>query len=150
MGDHLKYKQVRLNPDVRELLDAYKMDGESYSIAIGRLFKENEQLKKSQELLMKMAMKTDNSIALPTDWHRIAFVIQMMSCYFDFESDDERIGFFKTILGDSLENNPTKTYYLIEDFINEFPDQEETFAPILEWMMESFEIGEKSEGNDDK
>ena len=146
MGDHLKYKQVRLNPDVRESLDAYKMDGESYSIAIGRLFKENEQLKKSQELLMKMVMKTDDAIALPRDWHRIAFVIEMMSAYFDFPSDDAKIEFFKTMLGDSLKNNPTMTYNLIEDFIKEFPEQEETFAPILEWMSESFEIGEKSEG----
>jgi len=39
-----EYKQVRLNPDVRGLLDDYKMNGESYSIAIGRLFKENEML----------------------------------------------------------------------------------------------------------
>ena len=40
-----KYKQIRLNPDVRALLDDYKMTGESYSIAIGRLFKEMEYLK---------------------------------------------------------------------------------------------------------
>ena len=146
MGDHLKYKQVRLNPDVRALLDAYKMDGESYSIAIGRLFKENEQLKKSQELLMMTVMKNDEFLSIPRDWQRISFVIELMSLHMDFDSDDGKIEFFKTMLGDSLKNNSTRAYHLIEDFIKEFPEQEETFAPILEWMSESFEIGEKSEG----
>ena len=40
-----EYKQIRLNPDVREELDSYKMDGESYSIAIRRLFKEYDLFK---------------------------------------------------------------------------------------------------------
>ena len=54
-----EYKQVRLNPDVRGLLDDYKMNGESYSIAIGRLFKENDALKEDKENLMKIAMNFD-------------------------------------------------------------------------------------------
>ena len=45
------YKQIRLNPEVRELLDEYKMNGESYSIAIGRLIKEREYLWESKKEL---------------------------------------------------------------------------------------------------
>lgn len=54
-----EYKQIRLNPDVRELLDAYKMNGESYSIAIGRLFKENQSLMADKDCLMKIAMNSN-------------------------------------------------------------------------------------------
>ena len=134
------YKQIRLNPDVRALLDDYKMQGESYSIAIGRLFKENELLKESQELLMMTVMKNDEFLSIPRDWQRISFVIELMSLHMDFESDDDKIHFFKTMLGDALKNNSSRAYHLIEDFIKEFPEQEETFLPILEWLQDNYKI----------
>ena len=49
-----EFKQIRLNPEVRRLLDDYKMEGESYSIAIGRLFKENKSLKDDKDRLMQI------------------------------------------------------------------------------------------------
>ena len=52
------YKQIRLNPEVRELLDEYKMNGESYSIAIGRLIKEREYLWESKKELSEISIKT--------------------------------------------------------------------------------------------
>ena len=47
-----EFKQIRLNPEVRGLLDDYKMEGESYSIAIGRLFKEKKMLEESKAELI--------------------------------------------------------------------------------------------------
>lgn len=44
-----EFKQIRLNPEVRRLLDDYKMEGESYSIAIGKLFRENQILEERIE-----------------------------------------------------------------------------------------------------
>ena len=49
MVEKVKSKQIRLNPEVRGLLDDYKMDDESYSIAIKRLFDENKRLEERLE-----------------------------------------------------------------------------------------------------
>lgn len=69
-----EYKQVRLNPDVRELLDDYKMNGESYSIAIGRLFKEKEMLmnhlrdlKASHSEYVQLSKMKETSIKIDED-----------------------------------------------------------------------------------
>lgn len=133
-----EYKQVRLNPEVRELLDDYKMNGESYSIAIGRLFKENQLLRESQDRLMKMAMRTEDSIALPTVNHQTYFAImELMQME---NSDDDKLKNLKIYLRPSLMENPSQVYSNVLSIKKDFPE----FSPILDklssWIEETFKL----------
>lgn len=134
-----EYKQVRLNPDVRALLDSYKMDGESYSIAIRRLFKENEILKDSHDKLMKMAMRTEDSIALPSINHAVIFalinVLQMEGM-----SDADKILYLKIYLRPCLEKNPSQVYAIISDFKEEHEEDDAILDSLSSWIAETFEL----------
>lgn len=151
MGDHLKYKQVRLNPDVRELLDAYKMDGESYSIAIGRLFKENDILRESQNILLKMAMKTPDSIALPSMTHRIYFLIMHMIKVMngDVKHSDEY--YFEGMIDcfiDLCVENLSEVCIALKTFNRDFPEHSSNLHNITDYYDENLYYKITEEGND--
>lgn len=142
-----EYKQVRLNPEVRGLLDDYKMDGESYSIAIGRLFKENELLRDSQDRLMKMAMKTPDSIALPEVSHKTIFSI-MEILKIEGKSHEEKIDSLKNYLRPSLEENPLKVFESIQTFKMEIsPSHSEELEELSSWILNNYEIYSDNEFN---
>ena len=141
MGDS-EYKLVRLNPEVKGLLDDYKMEGESYAIAIGRLFKENEILRDSQDRLMKMAMETDDSISLINVNHKTIFaIIEVLNM--EGKSDADKIQCLKIYLRPSLEENASSVLSCISSFIEENPK----YAPILEelssWIRENYDVNKK-------
>ena len=134
-----EYKQVRLNPDVRALLDDYKMDGESYSIAIRRLFKENGILKDSHDKLMRMAMKTPDSIALPNINHHVFFAL-MEVLKMDGMSDDDKFLYLKIYLRPCLEKNPSQVYSIISEFKEEHDGHDAILDKLSSWIAETFEI----------
>ncbi len=134
-----EYKQVRLNPDVREQLDSYKMDGESYSIAIGRLFKENEILKDSHDRLMRMAMKTPDSIALPNINHAVFFAL-MEVLKMEGMSEDDKFLYLKIYLRPCLEKNSSQVYSIISEFKAEHDGHDAILDKLSSWIAETFEI----------
>ena len=134
-----EYKQIRLNPDVRGLLDDYKMNGESYSIAIGRLFKENKLLSESNDKLMKMAMKTEDSIALPEISHKTIFAI-MEVLKMEGKSDEEKIDCLKIYLRPSLEENASSVFSCIASFKEDYPRQSAILEELSSWIEDQFEF----------
>jgi len=134
-----EFKQVRLNPEVRGLLDDYKMEGESYSIAIGRLFKENNLLKESHDKLMKMAMRTEDSIALPEVSHKTIFAV-MEVLNMDGKSDAEKIDCLKIYLRPSLEENPSGVFESIQSFKADFPECSSILETLSSWIEETYQF----------
>lgn len=131
-----EYKQIRLNPDVRELLDEYKMNGESYSIAIGRLFKENNALKEDKDKLMKMAMKTPDSIALPNINHSVIFAITQV-LKMDYDSEEDKLKSLKIYLRPSLAENYSQVYSIIDGFKEEYPEYSPILDKLLLWIKDN-------------
>ena len=88
-------KQIKIRYSVYEQLDNLKRDDESYSIAIQNLIDENKQLKsmndelrQDKDKLMKIVMKTDDSIALINVYHKAFFgIIEVLRMKEDSDED---------------------------------------------------------------
>ena len=132
-----EFKQVRLNPEVRGLLDDYKMNGESYSIAIARLFRENAILKESQDRLMKIAMRFPDAMSLPEVSHRTYFaVFEVLNM--DGKSDADKVDYLKIYLRPSLEENAR----CVLSCLASIKEEHEEFSSILDdlhdWIINTF------------
>lgn len=137
-------KQIKIRYSVYEQLDNLKRDDESYSIAIQNLIDENKQLKsmndelrQDKDKLMKIVMKTDDSIALINVYHKAFFgIIEVLRMKED--SDEDKLDYLKTYLRPSLEENPPIVLSCIELIKKEHED----YAPILddfhEWIINTF------------
>lgn len=136
-----EYKQVRLNPDVREQLDSYKMDGESYSIAIRRLFKERDSLLKDKDRLMKMAMKTEDSIALPNINHSVIFAV-MEVLKMENQSDEDKLKSLKIYLRPCLEKNPSQVFSIINGFKEEYDEFSSILEELSSWIQDKYDLKE--------
>ena len=137
-----EYKQIRLNPEVRMQLDSYKMDGESYSIAIGRLFKENQSLMADKDNLMKMAMKTEDSIALPNVNHRTIFAI-MEVLKMEGIPDADKVKNLKIYLRPSLEADSDAVFSCLQSFKEEYDEHDAILEELSSWIQESYNLGHK-------
>ena len=146
-----EFKQIRLNPNVRGLLDDYKMEGESYSIAIGRLFRENEILRESQNTLLKMAMQTSDSIALPSMTHRIYFLIMHMIKVMNGEVSHNDEYYFDGMIDcfiDLCEENLSEVCLALKTFNKDFPEHSSIIHNITDYYDEDLYYKITEEGND--
>ena len=138
-------KQIKIREGVYEQLKDYMRDDESYSIAIQNLIDENQrlqarndELREDNDRLMRIAMKTEDSIAFPNINHSTIFaIIEVLKSDY---SDEDKINCLKIYLRPNLDENPHAVKSCIDSFIQEHND----YAPILDkvssWIQEAYEI----------
>lgn len=143
-----EFKQIRLNPEVRGLLDDYKMEGESYSIAIGRLFKENEILRESMNKI-KVIPKLMESIESEENYmndsrdsqmnNYVYFVLneclENKTVIFDSGSDIDMVnGIFGEL--DLALNMTSESYKKVLKIIGSYKKEHEEYESILTELEE--------------
>ena len=137
-------KQIKIRQGVYEQLNSLKRDDESYSIAIQNLIDENKNLKaRNDELrtdndkLMRIAMKTEDSIAFPNINHSTIFaIIEVLKSDY---SDEDKINCLRIYLRPNLEENPQAVKSCIDSFIQEHDDYAPILEKLLSWINETFE-----------
>lgn len=107
-------KLMKIEAAVKEDLDSLKYyENESYTSVIKRLIEENKQLKEDKKQLYKMALKTEDSVALVNNVHKatyfIAKVIEDVGT-----AEEEKLQVLKTYLKEMLEEDPTSILESIE------------------------------------
>lgn len=107
-------KPMKIEAAVKEDLDSLKYyENESYTSVIKRLIEENKQLKEDKKQLYKLALKTEDSIALVNNVHKatyfIAKVIEDVGT-----AEEEKLQVLKTYLKEMLEEDPTSILESIE------------------------------------
>lgn len=107
-------KQVKLNAEVKAELDSLKFyENDSYSTVIKRLIEENKQLKEDKKQLYKMALKTEDSVALVNNVHKatyfIAKVIEDVGT-----TEEEKLQVLETYLQEMLKEDPDSILTSIE------------------------------------
>ena len=95
-------KQVKLNAEVKAELDSLKFyENDSYSTVIKRLIEENKQLKEDKKQLYKLALRTEDSVALVNNVHKatyfIAKVVEDIGT-----AEEEKLQVLETYLNDML------------------------------------------------
>ena len=114
------YSTIRIKSSLRNVLDSYKVEAESYSVVMTNLINENKRLKEDVEYLKeekkdlyKLALKTSDSAALINNIHKatyfIAKVIEDVGT-----TEEEKLQVLKTYLKEMLEEDPTSILTAIE------------------------------------
>ena len=107
-------KQVKLNAEVKAELDSLKFyENDSYSTVIKRLIEENKQLKEDKIQLYKMALRTEDSVALVNNVHKatyfIAKVIEDVGT-----AEEDKLQVLETYLSEMLATDSTSILTAID------------------------------------
>ena len=107
-------KPMKIEAAVKKDLDSLKFyENESYTSVIKRLIEENKQLKEDKKQLYKLALKTEDSVALINNVHKatyfIAKVIEDVGT-----TEEEKLQVLKTYLKEMLETDSTSILESIE------------------------------------
>ena len=107
-------KQVKLNAEVKAELDSLKFyETDSYSTVIKRLIEENKQLKEDKIQLYKMALRTEDSVALVNNVHKATyFIANVMEDVGTAEEDKLQV--LETYLSEMLATDPTSILTAID------------------------------------
>ena len=107
-------KLMKVEETVKEDLDSLKYyENESYTSVIKRLIEENKQLKEDKVQLYKMALKTEDSVALINNVHKatyfIAKVIEDVTT-----TEEEKLQVLETYLQEMLKEDPDSILTSVE------------------------------------
>lgn len=133
----MEYKQIRISIDLKDKLDDFRLHGESYNVAINRMLNEHKSLKEDKEMLMKIALKTEDSIALVNVNHASFFAI--MNVLKDSSlSDDEKLNVMKALLKPSIMADKQAVLSMIEAIKSDYGFSEDFANPVLLDKLSSF------------
>lgn len=144
MTERPNLKQIRIKKSVCARLDERKSNDDSYTDVIQALLDENTrlkernvELKQDKDMLMKIAMKTQDSIAFPNIAHYVYFaLIEVLK---DKElSPVEKINYLKTYLRPSLESNPHEVLKYVNEFANEYEEHKDFLINIIMWIEKTY------------
>lgn len=161
----MSLKTIKVSDKVKADLDSIRLDKETYNLAIQRLIQENSSLKRQissyddtlellknvvnkqsdeikavredKDSLMKIALKTEDSIAFPNVNHSSFFAITQVlkdSSY----SDDEKLSFMKIYLKPSILEDKEAVLSMIEAIKSDYGFSEEFANPQLLDKLSSF------------
>ena len=107
-------KVMKIEETVKEDLDSLKFyENESYTSVIKRLVEENRQLKEDKKQLYKMALRTEDSVALINNVHKatyfIAKVIEDVGT-----SEEDKLQVLETYLNEMLVEDSSSVLTAIE------------------------------------
>lgn len=130
-------KNIKVTENVKDKLDSIAYEKETYNLTIQRLIYENEQLRKDKEMLMKIAMKTEDSIAFPTATHSTIF--STMEVLKDTSyTDDEKFDFLKIYLRPNLEKNPLEVRDTLSSFEEDYGVSSFVINRLITWINIQF------------
>ena len=98
---------------------------------------ENRQLKEINDNLMRMIMRTDDSIALPDVSHRTYFAISKVRMM-DWMSDADMVNSLKIYLRPCIEENPQIVLSCIDSIKKESEDDSSIYDDLTDWIMMTF------------
>lgn len=135
-------RTIKVTETVKAELDTIRLDKETYNLLIQRLLRENQDLRQDKENLMKIAMKTEDSIAFPNVNHSVFFAIVEVlkdNAY----SDDEKLAFMKIYLRPSIQADKEAVLSMIEAIKSDYGFSEDFANPKLldnlsSWIRESY------------
>lgn len=141
-------KQIKIRNSVYEQLDNLKRDDESYSIAIQKIMDDNanlkamnEELRHDKHLLMKIAMKTEDSIAFPNIAHSVIFAL----CHVLEDkgiSDEDKFICLKTYLRPSLNEDYEAVLSSLSSFEEDFEIESPIIQRVYSWIQDKYDLKE--------
>ena len=134
----MSLKQIKVDDEVVNELDSLKFKNESYNILIKRILKEFKSLKEDKEMLMKIAMKTDDSLALPNINHNVFFAVTQVLKDTSY-SDDEKFGYLKIYLRPSLEDDSDAVLSMLESIKNDYDIESPILDKVISWIHETYQ-----------
>lgn len=136
-------KQIKISENVYDELKSLMLDEETFNLVIQRLIHENKSLKEDKIMLMKIALKTEDSIALSDVNHASFFAITQV-LKDSSTSDDEKIEFMKIYLKPSLIVDTDKVLSMIDSIKSDDVLSDEfknyyVLDNILLWIKENYQ-----------
>lgn len=130
-------KTIKVSDKVKAELDSIRLDKETYNLAIQRLLRENQSLKHDKDCLMKIAMKTEDSIAFPNVNHSVIFTLsQVLSD--SIASDSEKLSALQIYLRPSLDEDVNAVLGNIDEFKSEYSIDTDVLDDLTAWIKESY------------
>ena len=105
---------IRIYASTKQKLKELKFGNEGDAVIIARLIEENKELRKDKETLYKIALKTSDSLAFPTNQHRATFFITRV-VYDNGINDEEKIETLKKYLAEMVASDPSSITASIEN-----------------------------------
>lgn len=107
-------KQIKLEETIKEELDSLKFyENESYTSVIKRLVEDNKQLREDKKQLYKLALKTEDSVALVNNVHKATYFIAKV-IEDKGTSEKDKLEVMETYLSEMLVEDPTSILDSIE------------------------------------
>lgn len=130
---------IKVTENVKKQLDDMKLESESYNVLIQRLMLENKELRQDKHTLMKIAMKTPDSIAFPQIAHYVYFaLIEVLKD--NSLSDEDKLSCLKTYLKPSLDKDTHQALHYIEEFKQENSSFESIINELISWIKFSYKL----------
>lgn len=130
-------KQIKISEEVKKQLDTMAYDKETYNITIQRIIRENKQLKEDKDKLMKIAMKTEDSIAFPTQTHSNIWLIMNVLSSVEY-TEEQRLNALKIYLRPNLEANSNEVLSNIGYIKKEFNIESEVLNDFEAYIKETY------------
>lgn len=128
---------IKVDDNVKKALDDIAFEGESYNVTIQRILYENQSLKEDKAMLMKIAMKTDDSLALSNINNKVFFAVTQVLKDTTY-SDDEKLGYLKIYLRPSLEDNAYAVFSMLESIKNDYDIESPILDNVISWIDETY------------
>lgn len=146
MNERPNLKQIRIKKSVCARLDERKSNDDSYTDVIQDLLDENDrlqernvELKQDKEMLMKIAMRTQDSITFPNIAHYVYFaLIEVLKD--NALSNVDKVNYLKTYLRPSLERDPHEVLRHIREFSNEYEEHKELLLTVVMWIENTYNV----------
>ena len=130
-------KTIKVSDKVKKELDSFRLDKETYNLTIQRLIRENNSLRQDKDTLMKIALKTEDSIAFANVNHSSFFAITNVLKDNSF-SDDEKLSYLKVYLKPSILQDKEAVLSMIEAIKSDYGFSEEFASPNVLDKLSSF------------
>lgn len=130
---------IKVTENVKKQLDEMKLESESYNVLIQRLMRENQELRQDKDTLMKIAMKTPDSIAFPQIAHTTYFALMQVLKH-DETSDKEKLSLLKSYLHGVLALDPDEVLRCVEDFRRDFNINTQVIDDLIVWIASTQDV----------
>lgn len=127
---------IKVTENVKKQLDEMKLENESYNVLIQRLMRENKELRQDKDTLMKIAMKTPDSIAFPQIAHYVYFALSEVLK--DGTSDEEKLSNLKVYLKPSLDKDFAQVLSSIDMFKLEYNVGNDVLRDLSSWIRDTY------------
>lgn len=135
---------IQMDKETKHIIERYQRMMEDMNAELEESRKEilmlqmtNRQLMESNDRLMMMAMKSDDSISLIDVSHRTYFAfseVRMM----DWLPDADKINLLKRYLLPCIEENPRIVLSCIDSIKKESEDDSSIYDDLTDWIMMTF------------